>query len=286
MIYDRSTKELIKDNSYGAGQIKWLYTTHVGRLLLRIIILPIFSRVYGLYSKSRLSFGKIAKIEQKYKIDQSEYNSFEFKSFNDFFVRQLKPESRPISSDSTDLMSPADAKVLYYKISEKLTLDIKHSKYAISDLLGSKQLTADYAGGDCLVFRLSLEDCHRYIFIDDGEVVSKKTIKGVLHTVQPLSHQSHKPFIQNYREVTELTTSNFGPIMVIEIGALLVGKIINSDRRQFLRGQEKGYFDLGGSTIVILLKPKVVVIDKDIKYNSSKGIETKVKQGEAIGKIK
>ena len=67
----------------------------------------------------------------------------------------------------------------------------------------------------------------------------------------------------------------------MEVGALLVGKIINYDYDKFKKGEEKGYFLPGGSTIVIIannIKP-----DKDILEYSNKGIETIVKVGEKVG---
>jgi phosphatidylserine decarboxylase len=128
-----------------------------------------------------------------------------------------------------------------------------------------------------------MDDCHRYIFSDDGGLQWTKTIKGKLHTVQPISHSKYKPYVSNHRIVSELKTKHFGNIIVVEVGALLVGRINNHHKTQFKKGEEKGYFELGGSTIIILLKPNTLRVDKDIVRYSKENIVTKVKQGETIG---
>jgi phosphatidylserine decarboxylase len=70
----------------------------------------------------------------------------------------------------------------------------------------------------------------------------------------------------------------------MEVGALLVGKIVNHHGPAAVRrGQEKGYFQFGGSTVVLLLKKDTALLDEDILENSRNGIETVVKFGEKIG---
>jgi phosphatidylserine decarboxylase len=68
----------------------------------------------------------------------------------------------------------------------------------------------------------------------------------------------------------------------IEVGAMLVGRIKNANKTTFKKGEEKGYFDFGGSTVVLLVN-KDIKIDDDILAQSAKGIETKVSYGERIG---
>ena len=79
-----------------------------------------------------------------------------------------------------------------------------------------------------------------------------------------------------------LKTRNFGTMIQIEVGALLVGKIQNHPVTEFKKGDEKGYFELGGSTIILLTQSNIAV-DEDILENSRKGIETKVHYSERIG---
>ena len=122
--------------------------------------------------------------------------------------------------------------------------------------------------------------------MDNGRLIKSRKINGILHTVGPIAFKRYKVFKENQREYSLLDTENFGEVIQMEVGALMVGKIVNHDIKTFVRGQEKGYFLFGGSTVVLLLKKDVVEIDSDIVLNSKLGIETKVKLGEVIGRRK
>ena len=148
---------------------------------------------------------------------------------------------------------------------------------------GIKNLN-EYSGGKCLVYRLCVEDYHRYCFIDDGTLLEKRTIKGKFHTVSPLS-KDYKIYKENYREINILSTKHFGEVIHIEVGALLIGKIVNRDAAVFEKGEEKGFFEPGGSTIVQLFKKDVVKMDDDLMRMSADHIETKVLYGEGVGTI-
>ena len=91
-------------------------------------------------------------------------------------------------------------------------------------------------------------------------------------------------FKRNSRVYTTLHTENFGDVIHVEVGATLVGRIRNRVATEFNRGDEKGYFEFGGSTIVLLIKKGVVELDEDIVRNSQNGNETQVKIGSKIGK--
>ena len=133
-----------------------------------------------------------------------------------------------------------------------------------------------------MIFRLCVDDYHRYSYFDSGKQEGNHHINGVLHTVRPIALSEEKVFSQNDREWTILHTDNFGDVTQIEVGAMMVGKIVNHRCcNSFIRGEEKGYFKFGGSTIVLLINN--IKIDDDILENSSSGIETIVKLGEKIG---
>ena len=171
-----------------------------------------------------------------------------------------------------------------YKIEDDLTIKVKQSMYTIEDLIQDKLDLDQFKNGNCLVFRLSMDNYHRYCYVDDGKIESTKRIKGKLHTVSSISNK-HKVYSQNTRVCSYINTENFGKIICIEVGALTVGKINNRDEINCKKGEEKGYFELGGSTIIILTNDKVK-IDNDILEYSNQGIETKVKYGERIGKVR
>lgn len=283
MIYDRANKKLVGVNDYGQHRIQFLYSNPVGRLLLRFVSSKTYSKLNALHNDTKRSARKITAVEKSFHIDASEYESRDFKSFNDFFTRKLKTGARPFSHKGADFISPADSKMIYKEISDNLELRVKGASYSLGSLIENDDLAEKYAGGLCLIFRLTMDDCHRYIFPDDGRIKNSKTINGKLHTVQPNAHEKYKSYISNYRIISELETKHFDDILFIEIGALLVGKINNHKKSIFRKGDEKGYFGLGGSTIIIITKCDIIKIDDDIRLHSRKNIETKVKQGETIG---
>lgn len=283
MIYDRHSRQLIDEVSYGSRALDVLYTTVFGRVLLQAIVSRPASYLSGLYYQSKLSTRKVSQLINHYDIDTSEFASNTFSSFNEFFVRTLKPSARPIVHAAHALIAPADAKLRCFTISEDLRLHIKHADYGVRDIVGRDADITTFSGGTCLIFRLTIDDCHRYVFPDSGRTSWSYRIRGLLHTVQPIAHTRFKPYSQNHRVVSMLATDHFDDIIMVEVGALLVGVIHNHEKKTFKKGEEKGYFELGGSTIVIFLKPGAVRIDEDIIRHSTNGIETKVRQGEAIG---
>mgnify|MGYP004629050933 CR=1 FL=1 len=181
---------------------------------------------------------------------------------------------------------PKQGELIVYDIDSNTEIRIKGKTYTVKDLLRDKKLSLEYKNGKCLVFRLTVDDYHRYSFVDDGILIRQKKINGILHTVGPIAFRRYKVFKENQREYSILETKNFGQVIQMEVGALMVGKIVNHNKSEFKRGEEKGYFLFGGSTVVLLFKENVVEIDDDILDNSNKGLETKVKLGEIIGKTK
>ena len=273
MYYDLSKDKYIESDT--SKSLLFLYNSFFGRLLLKIVITKPVSSFYALYMNSSLSKKKIKKFINSNNIDMNEYVSKEYTSFNDFFIREIKKEKRPIEND---LISVCDSKLSIYKITSNLKLNIKGSIYAIDELIGEKR-KYKYA----LVFRLCVDDYHHYIFPDDGVVEKSKYIKGKLHTVQPIAQEKYKIFHENSRVITFLKCNSLGDVCYIEVGALLVGKIINEDVTTFKKGDEKGHFEFGGSTVIMLLNKDIELNNKIIE-NSSKGIETIVKLGQKIGK--
>ena len=139
-----------------------------------------------------------------------------------------------------------------------------------------------FAGGKALIFRLSMDDYHHYCHIDSGRIKSSVEIKGKLHTVSSISSK-YKIYKENHRIVNVLDTDHFGKVIYIEVGALLVGRIKNNGLTVFEKGSEKGYFEQGGSTIVLFFEKDMINVDPDILEMSGNGIETKVRMGERIG---
>ncbi|MGN1001115.1 MAG: phosphatidylserine decarboxylase [Bacilli bacterium] len=283
-IINRKDKEKYTEKSPLPATI--LYKTIIGGVVLAFATRKTVSKVSSIYMNSKSSVKRIDKFIKKNKINMDDYPKREYLSFNDFFTRKILKNKRPFSKKQDDLISVADSKLLVYEINDKTEMIIKNKKYTLKELLRDKNLAGEYKGGLCLVFRLTVDDYHRYSFVDDGNVIKTKKINGILHTVGPIAFRRYKVFKENQREYSVLNTKNFGKVIQMEVGALMVGKIVNYNIEKFHRGDEKGYFLFGGSTVVLILKKDTVKIDEDILKNSAVGIETKVKLGETIGKRK
>ena len=191
----------------------------------------------------------------------------------------------PPDSSKNDLLAIADAKLSVYNVSRNLKLNIKNSSYTVGEILGDNELAREYAGGKCLVYRLTVDDYHRYHYLDGGFIKKKYRINGELHTVRPISSK-YNVFSRNTREISVLSTYTFGDVVQVEVGAMLIGCIKNhKDVVLFGRLEEKGYFEYGGSTIILLFKKDCIRLDKDIEILSKRNIEAKVRIGEKIGEL-
>ena len=261
-----------------------LYTTKSGNNFIKIITLPFISKTIGKIAKSKLSRFLINYFIKINKIDMSQYIEKDFKSFNDFFIRKIEKNARPININNDDLISPCDGKLTVVKINENSKFKIKKLEYNLHSLLRDRKLAKRFENGLCLIFRLSVEDYHRYCYIDNVTKTNNRKIKGVYHTVNPIIYDYQDIFKENSREYTLMKTENFGNVIQVEIGALFVGTINNyHERGIFSKGDEKGYFDFGGSTIVLLFEENKVKVDKYLLDNTKDNFETIVKMGEKIG---
>lgn len=265
--------------------IQWMYGTLLGRVTVKMLINPMISRLGGKILSTKLSSYIIPSFCKKNGIDLSEYEKQEFSSYNDFFTRKIKTGKRPVEMKENMLISPCDAKLSVYKIDTKLRFAVKHTMYTVPQLLKDKKIAEKYQGGYAAVFRLTVDDYHRYAYIDAGVQSKERYIKGVLHTVNPAANDIYPIYKENSRCYSILKTDNFGEVLMMEVGALMVGKIVNyTCSCQVKRGQEKGHFEFGGSTIILLFEKGKTEFDRDILQYSKIGIETKVKLGEVIGK--
>ena len=277
-IVNRKTREE-KTLQY-SGIVIFLYTSILGRLILKLFNNRFVSKIVGKYMNSKLSIRRIKKTIKANNIDMSLYEKKKYTSFNDFFTRKKKEIN--FDTKKNHLISPADSKLLAIKLNKDSGFDIKGSRYNLKTIV-NEDLTTKYANGYALIFRLEVSDYHRYHFIDDGEIDEYKYIKGRLNTVQPIAY-NRKIFHTNSREYTTLHTKNFGDIVEVDVGAMLVGKISNNKEiTKFKKGDEKGYFEFGGSTIILFIQDNKITIDNDILLNSTLGKETIVSCGEKIG---
>lgn len=281
-IYDRAAKTYREEKEYGGKSLEFLYHTVPGSILLKAFFSRrIYSRLNGIWMKSPLSVGKIKPFIREYGIDLSTCENTDFKSFNDFFTR--KCSCRTAASEG-ELISPCWGRLTVYDIDEGLILKIKDSMYTLPELVDNRFELSQYEGGLCLVYRLALEDCHRYFFCDEGEILRTEEIAGALHTVRPIS-EAYRVLCRNHRICTLMSTEHFGDVIQVEVGALQIGSINNHRVTAFSRMDEKGYFSYGGSTIIQLFPADAISIDEDILSFSREGMEVLVRAGEKIGGI-
>ena len=273
MIYysrQRNSKENIITES--SKTLNFLYGNFLGRCILKIATRKFVSNLIGAYMNSSLSKHRIEKFVDKNNINKFEYEMKKYKSYNDFFTRKVIETKRPINARSSILISPCDSKLTVYDINEDLTLKIKDAYYSIDSLV-EKRILEDYIGGYALVFRLTTDNYHRYCYVDSGSKGINYHIDGIFHTVQPISLKKYNFYKTNTREYTILNTNNFGKVIQVEVGALGVGRIVNNHEvHTYKKGEEKGYFEFGGSTIVLLFKKNTIELDRDIIENSKDNI--------------
>jgi len=285
---EEKRKHIIAGNSNSGIQAKilhFLYKTMPGMKLLGFLVRPGVSEIVGSFMDSRLSLPLIKPFIKYNNINMDEYERCVYKSFNEFFTRKIKKGRRIFSSDKKDLCAPCDAKLSAYKIMPSSSFIVKGTYYSMESLTRSKKLARYYTGGTVLIFRLGVEDYHRYAYIDNGKQKKNYKIPGVLHTVHPAACGEFPVYKENTREFSLLGSENFGQVFMMEVGALLVGRIVNyNGETHAVRGQEKGRFEYGGSTIILAFAKDKVVIDEDILNNSRYGYETVVKMGGVIGR--
>ncbi len=288
-LYNRATGRMEIEQVYGRRWMDLFYGTRWGRWLMgRWLCRPPVSRFYGGLQQHRRSRGKIPGFVQQYRIDLSEalVPRDGFDSFNDFFIRQLKPGARPVETDPRRLAAPADSRLQAVPLEEDTRIAVKCMRWRLSELLGTTALDAQFSRGICLCFRLAPCDYHRFGYADDGIQGPVHTRYGPLHSVNPLA-LSHKEDIlaTNYRQWCLVRTPNFGTLIQVEVGAMIVGSIVQCQPHggYCRKGAEKGYFQFGGSTVLLFLEPDRIRVDDDILDYSRRGIETLVRYGQAVG---
>ena len=262
------------------GSVRFLYGTALGRGLLKVVQTLHFDRLAVWFLRSRLSRPYMVRFAEKHHIPISKEELQAFPTYRDFFLRERTPRNMDAAPDH--LISPCDGWLSAYEIRPDSAFAIKNSLYRVKDLLGDEELARNYRGGTCLVFRLCASDYHHYCYIDDGRQGPNHFIEGQLHSVQPIACEHFPIFTLNRRSWCLLDTEHFGPVVQTEIGALVVGGIVNRPEGPMVRGREKGHFDLCGSTIVLLMEPGRIELLPELAALMNTEQETRVEQGQWV----
>jgi phosphatidylserine decarboxylase len=288
LLYNRRTGQIEPEEIYARRVMEFLFGTRAGLLLAEGLFKHRWAtEFYARRMHSPRSRARIREFIERYHIntDELEQPLDSFRTFNEFFIRRLKPEARPVDRDPAHLISIADSRLSLHPIRHDTILPVKGRAFTLRELL-CDPLADQFTDGLCLIFRLAPVDYHRFCYVDDCEQLPVTLIKGYYRSVNPLAIWRMLPvFSENQREYCVLRTSNFGDVVHIDVGATSVGRIVQHHRAggTFKRGEEKGYYEFGGSTSILLLKAGAAQVDNDIAEHSARGIETIVRYGERIG---
>ena len=291
--FDREKKTKCREEVLGDGFIKWAYQSLTGQMVWPFLFRSaLLSKILGKYFDSKSSKSRVAGVIDQLAIDTSEFllNPNEsdvvdqYATFNDFFFRKLKPESRPFSDQIDEVCLPADGRVLVYPAADVGTeYPVKGAEYNLETLLG-KQFP-EYKSCSVAVVRLCPADYHRYHFPCSGKVVEQAKISGQYHSVNPVALKK-KPnlFCVNKREYTIIENDLFGKVAYLEVAAFGVAGIEQTFEGTVVeKMQEKGYFKFGGSTVVLIFEAGKIEFSKDLLEQSRQGVETLVKVGQPLG---
>ena len=289
---DRCDGELKTEVIYGERALRWVYGNPLGRMAQWLLIRRwIVSAYYGRKMDELKSCLRIKPFINKYCLDESEFVecASEYLSFNEFFYRKLKPESRPVDEAVNSIIFPADGRhMAFSNISSENNFFMKGQTFDLTEFLGDAELAKRYEGGSMLLSRLCPIDYHRFHFPCAGKAGTPRLINGWLYSVNPIALITRPTiFWENKRVVTSLESADFGEIQVVEVGATMVGSITQTymPGEQVAKGEEKGYFAFGGSSVVILFKKGRMQFDPDLLENTANGFETYARFGERVGQV-
>lgn len=262
--------------------VRFLYRTTVGRCLLKTVMVLHLDRIAVWFLRSPLSKVLINRFLRRNNISVTPEQRASFRSYRDMFARTQS--NLQIDPTPEHLISPCDGLLSAFPIDESSSFAIKNSHYQLKDFLQDEALAQNYIGGTCLIFRLCVSDYHHYCYIDDAFQGENHFIPGALHSVQPIACETYPVFVLNRRSWCLMNTANFGPVVQCEIGALVVGGIVNEkENEQVCRGTEKGRFDLAGSTIILLFEPGKIALRPELSDELLRQEEVRVTYGSWIG---
>lgn len=261
-----------------------------GNITLKYVFnYPIFSKLLAQFYKSRISRRLIRRFIERHNIDSSEFelDVDEFRSFNDFFKRRLRKEARSVDSAESHGICPVDGRALAFENTDiEQVVQIKNEAFRLDKLMKGFVCADDYEGGSYCIFRLRPADYHRFHFIDGGRIIKEKKVRGRLYSVHPLCFErTKKLYIKSKKHLTLFDSKNFGHVICVEIGASCIGSIVQTNDMGNIvnKGEEKGYFQFGGSSVLLFFQKDKIKLAKDLLENTARGYESEVKFGEFLG---
>lgn len=294
-FYNRVTQAVEKEKVYGDKFVEWLYKTESGKALSTVVCKAPISKLYGALQDSPLSRNKIQPFIKNFNIPMEDYLPEEgrdtaspYSSFNKFFIRRFKEGKRHFTPNSAEMAAFSEARYFgYTSVHDEEKIPVKGLYLKPKALLSNTKWEETFHDGPLLLARLCPVDYHRYHYPDDGVVLDDYRVQGLLHSVNPLALKMKQDILMtNERHVTILDTKNFGKLAYIEVGAVCVGKIVQSKPLSkgstFSRGDEKGYFLFGGSTVIVIGEKGKWTPSSDIIEFTKKGMETYIQLGMSV----
>ncbi|CAN4108022.1 unnamed protein product [Withania somnifera] len=299
LVYDRRKKRLVEEiiDPKIVLSMRAIYQSKFGLGLMdngAKEILRSLSEKQGKKMDSAESAKQIPSFIEFFKdqinMDEVKYPLEQFKTFNDFFIRKLKPGARPIAFIERDdiAVCAADCRLMAFNsAADSMRCWIKGRKFSIQGLLGNEMYSSEFVNGALVIFRLAPQDYHRFHFPVSGTIENFIEIPGCLYTVNPIAVNSKycNVFTENKRVVSIISTEHFGKVAFVAIGATMVGSI-NFSRKEgdyVKKGDEFGYFSFGGSTVICVFEKDSIRIDEDLLDNSGRSLETLVSVGMQLG---
>ncbi len=291
-IYDSVRGEEADECVCGGGFIKFAYSNCAGKLLVWMLLKrKVFSKFCGLWADSALSRSAVKKFVKSNGIDAEEslLPMESFKTFNEFFTRELKAQARPVCGGESTILFPADARHLGFEnVSEEGFFYAKGRKFNLEKLLNSADLAKRFAGGSMIISRLSPLDYHRFHYPVSGHVCARKRVKGSLYTVSPIALSRRLGYLlENERVLTMLECEKGGLCAMLEIGATNVGTIRHFDAvgDSAVRGAQKGLFRFGGSCVITLFEKNTVKLNAALLDKTKSGLEYYARVNSAAGEF-
>ncbi len=283
---------MVREPVFGGLFLHWSYNTRIGWWATNLFLSrkPV-SRLYGWMRNRPGSRRKIASFLMKMGVGKEEAvrAGRGFLSFNDFFTREIDLSTRPLHPDPRVCLAPADGRVLAYpRVDRDTGFRVKRGWFDLLHFLGDADLAERFSGGSLLISRLTFADYHHFHFPDSGVPAAVRAISGRYYAGGPYVLRRLVPFYsENFRMLTIFSSDHFGEMLMMEVGAFTVGSIRQTCRpgARVARGERKGFFELGGSTVVLLFRPGAIEIDGDLLQNSARDLETIVRMGGSLGRV-
>ena len=232
---------------------------------------------------------KVEPFIEQYRIAMDDYRQVPegYRTFNEFFYRELGPGARPIAEDEDVVALPADGRHLaILDLSRVERIYAKGQSFDLPGFLGSTERAERFACGSMVISRLCPVDYHRFHSPVEGRLTQIEQIPGPLYSVSPIALRNRMSYLwSNKRVIAVIETQNLGMVAFVPIGATCVGRIHMTVQEgvRLSKGSELGYFAFGGSCVATIFEKGRVQLAEDLISHSANSTEVYAKMGDKLG---